>query len=216
MKRAHPYLVQSSMEAAQGMAKAGVEFVPLPILSADDHCELADQMVGRLQRLAQMAETEADRVLRGQGKQATNRDRIEAIAPTNVIVHQYLQALRAGAVLGYHEALELMVLALAQKSDATEALLLELLKNDTRPILVAPLSSRYGTNSGHGHVWRRPDGAKSQCGGPLSCGVCASEIFEAERAAPGSVVDPAGEGSDKTMVTQFVGLEVVDVSEQQP
>ncbi|BAW27519.1 DUF1382 family protein [Pseudomonas putida] len=132
MKRAHPYLVQSSMEAAQGMAKAGVEFVPLPILSADDHCELADQMVGRLQRLAQMAETEADRVLRGQDKQATNRDRIEAIAATNVIVHQYLQALRAGAVLDYHEALELMVLALAQKSDSTEAQLLELCKNDTR------------------------------------------------------------------------------------
>lgn len=131
MKRAHPYLVQSSMEAAQGMAKAGVEFVPLPILSADDHCELADQMVGRLQRLAQMAEAEADRVHRGQDKQATNRDRIEAIAPTNVIVHQYLQALRAGAVLSYHEALELMVLALAQKSDSAEVRLLELYKNDT-------------------------------------------------------------------------------------
>lgn len=141
MKRAHPHLVRSSMEAAQGMAKAGVEFVPLPILSADDHCELADQMVGRLQRLAQMAETEADRVLRGQDKQATNRDRIEAIAPTNPIVHQYLQALRAGAVLGYHEALELMVLALAQKCDATEARLLELCKNDTRrlqPIVLDP------------------------------------------------------------------------------
>ncbi len=132
MKRAHPHLVHSSMEAAQGMAKAGVEFVPLPILSADDHCELADQMVGRLQRLAQMAEAEADRVHRGQDKPASNRDRIEAIAPTNVIVHQHLQALRAGAVLGYHEALELMVLALAQKSDAAEAQLLEFYKNDTR------------------------------------------------------------------------------------
>lgn len=148
MKRAHPHLVRTSMEAAQGMAKAGVEFVPLPILSADDHCELADQMVGRLHRLAEIAETEADRVLRGQDKQATNRDRIEAIAPTNVIVHQYLQALRAGAVLGYHEALELMVLALAQKSDAIEARLLEVLKNDTRRLqLVLDPASPAGDNT---------------------------------------------------------------------
>jgi len=212
MKRAHPYLVQSSMEAAQGMAKAGVEFVPLPILSADDHCELADQMVGRLQRLAQMAEADADRVHRGQDKPATNRDRIEAIGKTNPIVHQHLSALRYGAVPGYQEALELMVLALAGQNRALEQQMVNFLANSTQPLLAAALSSRYGTNSGHGHVWQRPDGAKAPCGGPLSCGVCASEIFEAERAAPGSVMDPAGEGRDQTMATQFDGAHVVSVS----
>jgi len=53
MKRVHPYLVQTSLGAAQAMAKVGVEFVPMPITSAEDHVELADQMVKRLQQLAQ-------------------------------------------------------------------------------------------------------------------------------------------------------------------
>lgn len=49
-----------------------------------------------------------------------------------------------------------------------------------------PEPSQYGTNSGHGHVWRRPDGIKVKCGGPGLCGACASDIHVAERAAPGS------------------------------
>lgn len=35
--------------------------------------------------------------------------------------------------------------------------------------------SRIGTNSGHGHVWRRPDGVKSRCGGPGLCRDCAAD-----------------------------------------
>ena len=54
MKRAHPYQVQVSLGAAQALAKAGVEFVPVPSLSTEDHCELADQMVSRMQQLAHM------------------------------------------------------------------------------------------------------------------------------------------------------------------
>lgn len=49
--------------------------------------------------------------------------------------------------------------------------------------------TRYGTNSGHGHVWARPDGLKAKCGGPGLCGACASDIHVAERAAPGSIRD---------------------------
>ena len=30
-----------------------------------------------------------------------------------------------------------------------------------------------GTNSGHGHVWPRPDGVKMRCGGPRICSACA-------------------------------------------
>jgi hypothetical protein len=30
-----------------------------------------------------------------------------------------------------------------------------------------------GANTGHGHVWERPDGAKARCGGPAICAQCA-------------------------------------------
>lgn len=30
----------------------------------------------------------------------------------------------------------------------------------------------YMTNSGHGHVWRRPDGQRIRCGGPVLCHKC--------------------------------------------
>ena len=29
-----------------------------------------------------------------------------------------------------------------------------------------------GTNTGHGHVWPRPDGYRMRCGGPAMCAVC--------------------------------------------
>lgn len=39
-----------------------------------------------------------------------------------------------------------------------------------------PLSaSRVGTNSGHGHAWKRPDGVKMRCGGPRICAECAKD-----------------------------------------
>lgn len=30
-----------------------------------------------------------------------------------------------------------------------------------------------GSNTGHGHVWPRPDGVKARCGGPGMCKACA-------------------------------------------
>lgn len=32
-----------------------------------------------------------------------------------------------------------------------------------------------GTNTGHGHVWERPDGMKARCGGPAMCSECAKD-----------------------------------------
>jgi len=40
-----------------------------------------------------------------------------------------------------------------------------------------------GTNSGHGHVWERPDGAKARCGGPGLCAQCSRDQKLAEGAA---------------------------------
>lgn len=34
----------------------------------------------------------------------------------------------------------------------------------------------FGTNSGHGHVWERPDGLKMRCGGPGMCEVCSADF----------------------------------------
>lgn len=35
--------------------------------------------------------------------------------------------------------------------------------------------SRVGTNTGHGHVWARPDGLKVRCGGPGICIMCSKD-----------------------------------------
>lgn len=35
-----------------------------------------------------------------------------------------------------------------------------------------------GTNTGHGHVWERPDGAKARCGGPKMCRRCAQDLAQ--------------------------------------
>ncbi|CAB3899748.1 hypothetical protein [Achromobacter deleyi] len=40
---------------------------------------------------------------------------------------------------------------------------------------------RYGTNYGHGHVWRRPDGMVTRCGGPGICIMCTDDQAHADR-----------------------------------
>jgi hypothetical protein len=32
-----------------------------------------------------------------------------------------------------------------------------------------------GTNSGHGHIWQRPDGIVARCGGPALCMECETD-----------------------------------------
>ena len=44
------------------------------------------------------------------------------------------------------------------------------------------MASRFGTNTGHGHVWTRPDGVKARCGGPGMCSVCSADKEHVEQA----------------------------------
>lgn len=41
-----------------------------------------------------------------------------------------------------------------------------------------------GTNTGHGHVWKRPDGIKVPCGGPYICSQCAIDKAAYEDITP--------------------------------
>jgi hypothetical protein len=55
-----------------------------------------------------------------------------------------------------------------------------------------------GTNTGHGHVWPRPDGAKARCGGPTICPDCARALAtrrEAEKPDPDP--DPVWDQPDR-------------------
>lgn len=45
---------------------------------------------------------------------------------------------------------------------------------------------RYGTNSGHGHVWKRPDGTSAKCGGPAICRECAADKALLVQVPPGA------------------------------
>ena len=41
-----------------------------------------------------------------------------------------------------------------------------------------PITFGPGTNTGHGHLWERPDGVKARCGGPYLCHECRGLIPE--------------------------------------
>jgi hypothetical protein len=36
-------------------------------------------------------------------------------------------------------------------------------------------------NTGHGHVYKRPDGAKARCGGPGLCSECSRDLAQKMR-----------------------------------
>lgn len=53
-----------------------------------------------------------------------------------------------------------------------------------------------GMNSGHGHVWERPDGVKARCGGPGICTQCSLDLARMsnnEPPAPAPVVSSPNE-----------------------
>lgn len=39
-----------------------------------------------------------------------------------------------------------------------------------------------GSNTGHGHIWERPDGIRARCGGPRLCKECARDYAQKMRA----------------------------------
>lgn len=56
MKRAHPVEIRKSLEAARALAKEGILFIPMPVVSVDDQVALAHQMIERLEQLTLQAE----------------------------------------------------------------------------------------------------------------------------------------------------------------
>ena len=42
-------------------------------------------------------------------------------------------------------------------------------------------SNVFGTNTGHGHVWKRPDKMIAHCGGPVVCDECKADLAMAGR-----------------------------------
>lgn len=59
MNRASPSELRKSLEAAQALVRAGILFVPMPVLSETDHAALASQMHDRLETMAVQAEKDA-------------------------------------------------------------------------------------------------------------------------------------------------------------
>lgn len=56
---------------------------------------------------------------------------------------------------------------------------------------VMQVQRRVGTNTGHGHVWERPDGLKARCGGPGFCQVCSGDqAYLKHLDETGGIVEP--------------------------
>lgn len=57
MSRASPAQLRKSLEVASAFAKAGINFVCMPVVDESDHQSLADQAIERMQRIAVIAES---------------------------------------------------------------------------------------------------------------------------------------------------------------
>jgi hypothetical protein len=56
MNRASPVQLRKSLDVAHAFAKAGVNFVCMPVVDEADHANLADQAQERLERIAVIVE----------------------------------------------------------------------------------------------------------------------------------------------------------------
>lgn len=167
MKPAHPILIQTSLGAAEAMAKMGVEFVPMPILGAADHCTLADQMLERLKDLAAQEEAKAagDQQLKGY------RDRLGELAQTNPVINNALRLAQQGQ-LTYQAALEMLAVTLAENNEVLTADLVKARSEDVRPLMRAAWMPIEGTPTAlriEGEMLRRcltPESAPGELAGP--------------------------------------------------
>ncbi len=56
MNRATPVTLRGSLEAARTFAKAGIDFICVPVLNESDRIDLVNQAAGRFEQLIQQAE----------------------------------------------------------------------------------------------------------------------------------------------------------------
>lgn len=57
MNRANPVQLRKSLEVAHAFAKAGINFVCMPVVDEADHSNLASQAIERMERIAVIAES---------------------------------------------------------------------------------------------------------------------------------------------------------------
>lgn len=58
MNRASPAQLRKSLEVASAFAKAGINFVCMPVVDEADHANLSSQSQDRLERMAVIAEAQ--------------------------------------------------------------------------------------------------------------------------------------------------------------
>ena len=56
MNRASPADMRKALAVVDVLRKAGILFVPMPVMSAEDHSSLIEQVDSRLEQLAQQQE----------------------------------------------------------------------------------------------------------------------------------------------------------------
>lgn len=56
MKRANPADLRRALQVAQSLAKAGIDFVPVPVMSDIDRADLTHTVKQRLERMASESE----------------------------------------------------------------------------------------------------------------------------------------------------------------
>jgi hypothetical protein len=61
-----------------------------------------------------------------------------------------------------------------------------------------------GTNTGHGHVWERPDGMKARCGGTAICVECAKDHARWGKALAGAGAIPGILSKEDIPSTEYV------------
>ena len=59
MERATPVQMRKALEAVEALRKAGIEFVPIPVVSSEDRAKLLGIMMKRVEDVAIQAEKEA-------------------------------------------------------------------------------------------------------------------------------------------------------------
>ena len=60
MNKATPVQLRKCLESATAMVKSGILFVPMPVLSDEDHANLINQMLERFEKMEADAQEDTD------------------------------------------------------------------------------------------------------------------------------------------------------------